>query len=261
MTDRTEGTEPEDRVLAAVLPDLLRRAGVEAVTVELTSREPSFRGRSAGSAAQAITTSARANHQKFGFGFWEFALSEGIVADPATRRALIVGALRHHAGDHTRRVVLAIEEFARSLAGDEWADLAARDLANLCSRVRRMDGSSAHLQMLDFGIANTTDTAAATAKETLLALGLEGVLLASSRSFHFIGSSLVEDSDLTSFLARAQLLSPIIDSRWTSHAMIDGQCRLRISTDVARDKVAHRLVGWIGERRPPCDPFPETFPI
>jgi hypothetical protein len=78
------------------------------------------------------------------------------------------------------------------------------------------------------------------------ALGLRGLLFESGRSFHFYGADPVTLPDLVSILGRAQLLSPIVDSRWVSHQLIDGRCALRISTDSEKTPVPLTFVARIG---------------
>lgn len=228
--------------LADILPDMLRFAGVQRVTVERINRPPSFRGSTVSERAQVITESARSQHHAHGFGFWEFALKHSLDADPDTRRALIRGSLNHAPDNPGRRYTLTVETLADNLTSGTWQGLPARSMVNLCSTVYTSNGQTGHLLLLDFGIPHTGESSVAAAFDVLDALRLSGSLFASGRSFHFVSAEVVTSREMRQVLARAQLLSPLIDARWVSHQLIDDECRLRISTDVERNTKPHQLV-------------------
>ena len=94
--------------------------------------------------------------------------------------------------------------------------------------------------MLDMGLPVGPESRDACVN-AVSALGVGGLLLQSGRSYHFIGNQPLGQRELTRFLARAQLLSPIVDARWASHQLIDGQCGLRISTDLDTTSPPHQL--------------------
>lgn len=229
--------------LAAALPELLDRAGVDRVNLEMVRRQPSFRGGDVSAQAQQITRAARLEHRERGFGFWEHVLWQASSAAPADRRALIRGALRHSTPGDSIRQELTIEELAAGLRSGRWLGLPARTMANLCSTVRRRNGTVAQLPMLDLGLSAHTENGSESVLDALDELGVSGALLASGRSFHFVGDTLMDGRELRRMLARAQLLSPLVDYRWVAHQLIDGECRLRISTDVERNTQPHRFIG------------------
>jgi hypothetical protein len=103
-------------------------------------------------------------------------------------------------------------------------------------------GAAAQLVRFDFGVPYDRPSSIDVAVEVADALNLSGPLFSSGGSFHFVSDQVVSDTQLSRVLARAQLVSPLIDSRWVSHQLIDGESRLRISTDTERNTVPHRLV-------------------
>jgi hypothetical protein len=228
--------------LPTVLPELLVHAGAARVLVETVSRAASFHGGDYSAEAQAITGQARIEHRQRGFGFWEFALRSAVAADTETQRTLLEGALRHAQHDPALRSEISVEELRTGLLGGIWQRLPPRSMVSLCSTVRRYDGTSAYLPMFDLGLPATDPQSEAASIEALEALGLTGALFTSGRSFHFVADALAAVDEMVPLLARAQLLSPVIDYRWIAHQLIDGECRLRISTDVERDSAPHRLV-------------------
>jgi len=232
----------DDGDLAATLPEVMREAAIGQVRIEVVQRTPSFRGGKVSARVQEVTRAARVEHTERGFGFWEFALSRALSADPDTRRALIHGALRHEPMVEADRQELDVDDFVAGLRSRKWRDMPARTLVNLCSTVRRQDGTTAQLPMLDFGLDATASKSADAAVEALEELEVGGVLFTSGRSFHFLGDTLMSGDGMRRMLARAQLLSPLIDYRWVAHQLIDGESRLRISTDVERNPQPHRLV-------------------
>jgi hypothetical protein len=104
----------------------------------------------------------------------------------------------------------------------------------LLSSVRTVSGEVAHLPLLDFHLPATPFNEKV-ALEALQALGIgPGYLLASGKSYHFIGSRLIEFSAFPRFLARALLLSPVIDRSWIAHQIIEGRSAVRISPKPGR---------------------------
>lgn len=229
--------------LARMLPPMLNNAGVERVHLETLTKRPSFRGGDVSDAAQAITGAAREDHRRHQFGFWEFALQASISADQPTRAALVAGALRHDPGT-TLRSELSLVEFARSLEAGEFARLPSRTIVCLVSQVETRKGEQLHIPMLDLGTP-VSPAGEAACLDAVQALGLTGLLFDSGGSYHFYADQLVNERRFQSLLASAQLLSPIVDSRWISHQMIDGRAALRVSTDDERHPKPHRFVAAV----------------
>lgn len=235
------------RGLAAHLPELLRQARIEVVELDLLRRRPSFRGGEVSTQAQSITDPARDEHRRRGFGFWEFVLADAVTADSPTRLGLLNGALRHHS-DQAIRVRLDREVFIERLGAGEYENLPPRDLASFYSPVKvARDERRLHLPLLDLGVKPGPDGLGA-AVDAMEALGLSGLLFESGRSYHFYGAEPVTQPDLVVLLARAQLLSPIVDTRWVSHQLIDGRCGLRISTDPEKTPISPVFVAQVGTR-------------
>ena len=231
--------------LADHLPALLRNACVEVVELDVLHRRPSFRGGEVSARAQSITDPARDEHRRRGFGFWEFVLAAAVNTDPQTRRGLLEGALRHNSGEAIR-VRLDREAFIEHLGAGEYDDLPPRELVSFLSSVGIAgDDRRLHLPLLDLGVP-CSPHGQASAVDALEALGLSGLLFESGRSYHFYGAETVAQPDLVSVLARAQLLSPIVDSRWVSHQLIDGTCGLRISTDSEKTPAPPVFVAQVG---------------
>lgn len=232
--------------LARHLPQLLGDAGVTSVQLDVLTRPESFRGGSISDRAQEITGVAREEHRARHFGFWEFVLAQTPQADPNTRLGLLVGATRHHSAE-TISVLLELRQFAEALLAGSFEGLPPRTIASLTSNVTlERDSGDWHLPMLDMGLP-INPRGQATCIDAVATLGLEGLLLESGRSYHFIGSEPCDADALIKILARAQLLSPIIDARWASHQLLEGYCALRISSDDP-SRSSHRVVATIKRR-------------
>jgi hypothetical protein len=232
--------------LAEHLPALLRRAGVEEVEIHVLDRRPSFRGAEVSDRARGVTAVAREEHLRRGFGFWEYVVSRSISLPAPERRPLLQAALRHNSDD-VIATTMTSSQLAEALASERFSALPARTLVSLCSRVPAARGQIGdwHLPMLDLG-AHVDATGRSAVLDALNALRLSGDVWESGKSFHFIGDQVLSDAETWRVLGRAQLLSPIVDSRWVSHQMIDGACSLRISTDVERNQHPHRYVATLG---------------
>lgn len=233
--------------LPEYLPALLRQARIETIELDVLHRRPSFQGGEVSPQAQSITRPARDEHRARGFGFWEFVLAEAVYTDSETRNALLDAALRHNSDDAIR-VRLGREEFVERLSAGEYENLPPRELVSFYSPVEVAgEQQRMHLPLLDLGVKPGRD-GEASAIDALHALGLRGLLFISGRSYHFYGADPVTQPYLVALLGRAQLLSPIIDSRWVSHQLIDGRCGLRISTDSEKTPSPPVFVARVGTR-------------
>ncbi|HJP90748.1 MAG TPA: SIR2 family protein [Pyrinomonadaceae bacterium] len=97
------------------------------------------------------------------------------------------------------------------------------------SRVQLKNGKVAHLPMIDFK-CDPTDENMELAKEAFVKIGqTDGVLLNSGNSFHYYGERLMTETEWVDFLGHCLLLSDFIDTRYVGHALINKECRLRLS--------------------------------
>lgn len=98
------------------------------------------------------------------------------------------------------------------------------------SKLKLKDGRLAHLPLMDFKCAPTSANLVL-AKEGFAKIGqTDGVLLNSGNSFHYYGQRLMSEEEWRAFLGHCLLLSDFIDTRYVGHALINNECRLRIST-------------------------------
>jgi hypothetical protein len=89
------------------------------------------------------------------------------------------------------------------------------------------DGTK-HLPLFDFHIP-VSEKNLLISKNVIMHLGLKGYLLDSGKSYHFIGSTPLNELDYKNLLYKALLFTPIIDRAWVSHQLIQGFSCLRIS--------------------------------
>lgn len=98
------------------------------------------------------------------------------------------------------------------------------------SKVKLKDGTLAHLPMIDFKCAPTQQNVDM-AYDAFKKIGrTDGVLLNSGNSFHYYGETLMNETEWRAFLGHCLLLSDFIDTRYVGHALINNDCRLRLST-------------------------------
>ncbi len=98
------------------------------------------------------------------------------------------------------------------------------------SKLRLKDGSLAHLPMIDFKCP-PTDQNIELAKDAFAKIGqTDGMLLNSGNSFHYYGQTLMNETEWRAFLGHCLLLADFIDTRYVGHALINNECRLRLST-------------------------------
>lgn len=96
------------------------------------------------------------------------------------------------------------------------------------SKVLMIDGSSKHIPLLDFKVPSKQGHDKLVA-DCVLTMGLRGYVLDSGRSYHFIGSNLISESELFDLLAKFILLDPISDKVWAAHQIIERSASLRVS--------------------------------
>jgi len=96
------------------------------------------------------------------------------------------------------------------------------------SKVLMIDGSSRHIPLLDFKVPSKQGHDNLVA-DCVRAMGLRGYVLDSGRSYHFIGSDLISESELMDLLAKFVLLDPISDKAWAAHQIIERSASLRVS--------------------------------
>jgi len=132
-------------------------------------------------------------------------------------------ALRH------RGYPSAIEAYPVEMLTDKLAELPLHGtVRGLCSRVHLLDGTEAHLPLLDFQ-CNVNDENAAALLDAMKLLGqVRGVLATSGKSYHYYGLEPITLEKWRRFMANSILLTPLIDVRYLAHCMIEDIACLRI---------------------------------
>lgn len=98
------------------------------------------------------------------------------------------------------------------------------------SSVECTAGDRQHLLLLDFHCSESTENdrlVAAVCKQLFLSPSL---LFSSGESYHALGTLITHKAALRTFLARSILYSPIVDSRYVAHQLLEGACALRLNS-------------------------------
>jgi hypothetical protein len=170
--------------------------------------------------------SLRASRER-GMPLW-IALTNSYLAAQGAAAELMTAALVHDKSDekefrlHRDQVSLPKLE---SLINELDPDFAL----GLSSAVRLLNGQSRHIPMIDLSCGKSPE-AVRTLNLLFHQIGQRrGVLLDSGRSYHFYGLDLLDDRSWLTFMGRSLLLTPLVDTRYLAHRLIDGYGRLRIS--------------------------------
>jgi len=100
----------------------------------------------------------------------------------------------------------------------------------VCSRCHLADGSIVHIPMLDFR-CKQSPVNQQKVESSLRAVGQRrGYVLESGLSYHYYGHDLMGERSWIQFMGKCLLLSPLVDSRYIAHRLIDGACALRVNT-------------------------------
>jgi hypothetical protein len=102
-----------------------------------------------------------------------------------------------------------------------------RDIA-LNSTVLLSTGQIMHIPMLDFKIPYS-ESATEVVKGVIRALDLHGAILASGRSYHFIGYNIIDYNSLHELLCKFMIFHPISDKYWAIHQLIEKSASLRVT--------------------------------
>lgn len=116
-----------------------------------------------------------------------------------------------------------IDSIFNKLISDNNINIAFNSKVKLKSRVYK------HIPLLDFHIP-ISKTNQSIVNKVIRLLGFsKGYILESGESYHFIGTELLDDNELISFLSKALLFAPIIDRAWIAHQLLEKASSLRIS--------------------------------
>jgi hypothetical protein len=223
MTSELVG-QPIPVILPGLLSDLggagITLRGVPAKSGELSTDLSDPQSRRAVEEAMRLRSA-------YGVPYWDgvlSALERGVLPSQ-----LLDAALRHNArADHEPEIgVVGLDAKQIRDKADELPD--GMVLA-LSSRVKCVGSlTHRHLPMLDFRWKPSPE-----ARRGILvmmrAMAVQGLLLESGNSFHFIGTRLVTETEFVRFFGRSLLCGSMIDRRWVAHQLIEGDAALRITT-------------------------------
>lgn len=179
----------------------------------------------------AVVT-AKARKRETGQPFWDALFSELPFLSREARQEVFHLAQYHHSMSDvavTTTFNLKASAIEAAIASGSRA-LEVGEILAISSRMLSVSGEEAHLPMLDFRVAISEENEELVC-EQLRAMKLQGWLLESGRSYHFLGRSVLDGrACLSKFLGQALLFAPLVDGRWVAHQLIEGACALRISS-------------------------------
>lgn len=176
---------------------------------------------------QDIVRRALAMRQKNHVPFWDAAMLSSFDV-PQVPVNLLEAAMLHNSQKTRKHRIPCIGSVADDIRNLIRTGSGGRPLV-LSSRVRLVDGSTAHIPMLDFHCFESSRNSRLVSA-VLNRLGFSrGLILRSGKSYHAYGAELLSQKSFEQFLARALLFCPIIDRAWVSHQLIEGAAALRIS--------------------------------
>lgn len=158
-----------------------------------------------------------------GLPFWLSVLLKTHDSDTDVPRGLLEAARLHRTAtspvqsETVRAKEVTPESLQRRI--DELED---NEFLAITSQVLTRKGKSMHLPLLDLSVPHSARNTEL-ARHMLALLGIPGVLVQTSHSYHFYGTALQPDNEyLRAFLGSALLFAPITDQRWIAHQLLDG---------------------------------------
>jgi hypothetical protein len=175
-----------------------------------------------------IFENALAAFRERGVPLW-IALMNSYLAAQSTGGQLITAALVHDKTDE-QEFELPRDQVTVPVLQSLLSGLDPNFALGVSSRVRLYNGESRHIPMIDLTCDKSADN-----QRTLIhvfrSIGQNrGVLLDSGRSYHYYGLELLDEREWLAFMGRSLLLTPLVDTRYIAHRLIDDYGRLRIST-------------------------------
>jgi hypothetical protein len=175
--------------------------------------------------------------------FFEIALSLAITK--GLGQQVIEEMLREP--DPRTRLRMAIDINGSSfpeLLKRETSVIPREDVFAIASKCSLIDGTEAHLPMMDFRIKPNPHSleVLATAMKSISPIG--GAVLQSKNSYHFYGVELLDAHDWSKFLGKSLLLQGLTDDRYVGHRLRERFCVLRISRGPFQDDLPFVVETW-----------------
>ncbi len=98
---------------------------------------------------------------------------------------------------------------------------------SLNSEVHFRDASILHLFLLDFHVY-TSENNLQIVSDVLRVMDLEGYILSSGESYHFISKEFFSVDSILDLLAKSLLFAPIVDRAWVAHQILERSCSVRV---------------------------------
>lgn len=154
--------------------------------------------------------------KQYGLPFWE-ALMITQLEDKYSSEKILRSSNYHNNITYVKYVTPSQLEYGLQLLPN----------LGINSKVILNDNQIMHIPMIDFRVP-FSDSRTKIVSVICSELGQKGYIMNSGKSYHFIGNRPVKYEELISFLGRALLYSPLVDTTWIGHQLIDGSATLRL---------------------------------
>jgi hypothetical protein len=166
--------------------------------------------------------------------FWDSLLGSCFGRRAGYRR--LVEAAQFHQSHRDSFVRVSRED----VLSDKLTSMAATvtDTAwSLFSSIELNDGTKAHFPLMDFHCPESEWNDGLVSVVCRQLFRGTVYVFSSGKSYHAIGSALLDAHGLQRFLARALLFSPIIDGRYVAHQLLEEGCALRLTSSKDKPQV------------------------
>lgn len=166
--------------------------------------------------------------------FWDSVLLSTFGARHLPFQILRGASFHNNAA--TNRIVAAKDSYTAEDVRNLFSSLPPGHMLAFLSRLTHVDGTVCHVPLLDFHCP-ISDQNLRLAIELIRILDTgPGWILESGKSYHFYGQRVIAADELSRFLGRSLLFSPIVDRAWIAHQLIEGACALRVSPKFSGDR-------------------------
>ncbi|MEC4723277.1 hypothetical protein RY831_29400 [Noviherbaspirillum sp. CPCC 100848] len=164
--------------------------------------------------------------------FWDALMLEAVGRQGLTETILNEASL--HNPMHIERIPVHREAILKDGLEDFIQAANEKESTGILSEVVLRDGRLLHYPMLDMRAAADEPGFRATVAIAKYILPSGAVIMRSGKSFHIIGTQLVDKDELVHFLVRSLFFGPIVDRKYVAHHLLRGFCTLRVSANSSK---------------------------
>jgi hypothetical protein len=164
--------------------------------------------------------------------FWESVMLN-LFENPSSSERLIAEAT-YHQNHRNSAFWLSRDEILGGALPEITKTTDSSHMVSFSSLIDIGKGGNFHLPLIDFHCRESDANDFLIKAVCKQLFDSETFVFASGKSYHAIGIEILDDSSFRHFLAKSLLFSPIVDTRYVAHQLLEGACALRLSSSALK---------------------------